>query len=470
MDIIYEEYNVRRGEKPSYLRNLRAAFMTTFFPLGYPHSVKKEYIQFQKWDSLQALSSYVRGVLSSRFVFDGLGVGDANKTAMGAALSWVLKDGVGIICSLLFAYKFSPTFDAYPQSWRLVADTLCNVGLLLNMSVGLFPNHFVAITTMASICFGCVGIAAGASKSKISAHLARESSNLGDLIAKESTQESAVTLVGMVLGVVVTSMIGNDIMLSWAVFMVCTVFHQYANYRLAKVLKFETLNNTRLWLLAQSASSASSSSTSTSTASLLGLSLPVSWSAPAPGELLESVFTLPLWLSYRGPVMGASLGDAACLSHRDPHYLSMFNGKGYVVDCSKHDHTRAIVCLRNDHQASSAVEGYLVACMLQQSSLLQKKGDNDSVHESVSTMTMIPRMQAILKWAPEVLRRACDAGSSGSSSSSGGGGYDATGATLCGDQGFRHKLRQQPTVSKSESRKKSRSRSRSRGGNKKKKE
>ena len=54
----------------------QTAFMQTFLPLGYPESVKKEYLEYQVWDSVQALSSYIRGVLSSRFVFQGLGVGD----------------------------------------------------------------------------------------------------------------------------------------------------------------------------------------------------------------------------------------------------------------------------------------------------------------------------------------------------------------------------------------------------------
>ena len=78
-------------------------------------------------------------------------------------------------------------------------------------------------------------IAAGASKSKISAHLALEG-HLSDVTAKESTQETAITLIGLLLGVGVTKFIGEeDMAISWSVFLFCTLGHQYANYRLVRV-------------------------------------------------------------------------------------------------------------------------------------------------------------------------------------------------------------------------------------------
>lgn len=278
--------------------SLKTALIQTFLPIGYPASVKAEYLDYQVWDSLQALSSYIRGVLSSRFVFQGLGVGDDTATGLGAALAWVYKDGVGIVSSLLFAYKYTPYFDAYPSSFRLVADTLCNLGLLLNMSVGVLPSsYFIVITSLSSICFGCLGIAAGATKSKISSHLA-EGGHLGDLMAKESTQESAVTLLGMLCGVAITSVIGESLALSWVVFFLCTLFHQYANYRLVKVLQFNTLNNQRLWLLSEQLHEHH----------LSAQGVPL----PTPSDLAhrESLFSFPLWLSLYGPAIGKSVTHA----------------------------------------------------------------------------------------------------------------------------------------------------------------
>lgn len=42
-----------------------------FLPEGYPHSVSKDYFEYQKWDSLQALCSSVTGLLSTRAILQG---------------------------------------------------------------------------------------------------------------------------------------------------------------------------------------------------------------------------------------------------------------------------------------------------------------------------------------------------------------------------------------------------------------
>ena len=79
----------------------------TFLPAGYPHSVRKEYMAYQFWDSLQGLCSYLRSVLTTQSILIGAGVGSVDKTAMAAALVWIVKDGVGMVASLIFAYFFS---------------------------------------------------------------------------------------------------------------------------------------------------------------------------------------------------------------------------------------------------------------------------------------------------------------------------------------------------------------------------
>ena len=82
----------------------------TFLPLHYPLSVREEYLEYQFWDSLQGLSSYIRGILTSQYILVSLGVGDSQATALNASLLWACKDGIGIIASLVFAYTSSDYF------------------------------------------------------------------------------------------------------------------------------------------------------------------------------------------------------------------------------------------------------------------------------------------------------------------------------------------------------------------------
>lgn len=57
-------------------------FKSTFLPVGYPDSVPPEYLQFQIWNTIQDLCSYLRGIMSTRAVLEGLGVGKADVTAV----------------------------------------------------------------------------------------------------------------------------------------------------------------------------------------------------------------------------------------------------------------------------------------------------------------------------------------------------------------------------------------------------
>lgn len=53
---------------------------------------------------VQALCSYVSGVLASQAVLRGVGVGDKNATPLAAAMTWVIRDGTGMLGGLSFAW------------------------------------------------------------------------------------------------------------------------------------------------------------------------------------------------------------------------------------------------------------------------------------------------------------------------------------------------------------------------------
>ena len=51
------------------------SLLSIFLPSGFPHTVTPDYIPYQIYDSLQAFSSSIAGLLASRAVLEGLGVG-----------------------------------------------------------------------------------------------------------------------------------------------------------------------------------------------------------------------------------------------------------------------------------------------------------------------------------------------------------------------------------------------------------
>ena len=60
--------------------------MTFYCIVSYPNSVKPGYLDYQIFDSIQGLCSYLRGVVSTSAVLTAAGVGDGDATALSAAV------------------------------------------------------------------------------------------------------------------------------------------------------------------------------------------------------------------------------------------------------------------------------------------------------------------------------------------------------------------------------------------------
>ena len=65
----------RTDVKTSSSASILDPFWRGFLPEGYPDSVSPDYLAFQAWDSVQALCSYVRGMICSQAILQGIGVG-----------------------------------------------------------------------------------------------------------------------------------------------------------------------------------------------------------------------------------------------------------------------------------------------------------------------------------------------------------------------------------------------------------
>jgi len=269
------------------LSRLRQVGRDLFLPVGYPNSVAEGYLEYQFYDSLQGLCTYLRGVVSTSAVLVAAGVGDAEATAMSAAMTWAIRDGFGMIGGLVFSYKASPHFDAHVKEFRLLADVFNDIGLTLDLALPILliqtssvfcnfswtalsnylPSPYLLLTSLSTLCKVACGICAGATKGNITDHFAI-SGNRADVNAKENTQETLVSLLGMCMGVGLakwlhylekkdeTSAEGNKLMtdtqlISWAIFMILTVIHIWANYVGIQRLQLRTLNGARAKVLLQ---------------------------------------------------------------------------------------------------------------------------------------------------------------------------------------------------------------------------
>ena len=69
-----------------FLTQYSSFFLFSLFIGRYPNSVSDGYIQYQFYDSLQGLCSYLRGIVCTSAVLTAAGVGDAEATALSAAV------------------------------------------------------------------------------------------------------------------------------------------------------------------------------------------------------------------------------------------------------------------------------------------------------------------------------------------------------------------------------------------------
>jgi len=244
--------------KNSALNGTRALFISLFLPASFPNSVSVDYLPFQFWDSLQASSSYIRGIITTKAILSGVGVGNMYASSTSATMQWIFRDGCGMLGGLVFAWSRSTDFGVNVKQWRFFADISNDIGLTFELLSPMFPHYFLLLACMGSICRALCGVAAGATRAGILSHFSQGNQNvIADLSAKEGVQETAVTLFGMVVGYMISPYMSvgfqdvNKTLFTWIIFFILTIFHVFANFKAVKALQFRTLNVSRLQIVCE---------------------------------------------------------------------------------------------------------------------------------------------------------------------------------------------------------------------------
>lgn len=242
--VVSHTHNDRKSTS-MFVASMRA-FRAMFLPEGYPHSVSRDYTAYQVCDTLQALCSSVTGTLSTRAILQGVGVGEAEATALSGTLQWVTRDGTGMVGRILFATVVASDLDNDAKRWRLAADITNDIGLALEVVSSHLPRvYFLPVVCLASLFKAVTGVAGGATRASLTQHFAIRQ-NMADVSAKDGSQETAVNLIGMFLGMLVATLVPETFMATVVVFAVFTVLHLLSNYVGVKSLVLHHLNEERL--------------------------------------------------------------------------------------------------------------------------------------------------------------------------------------------------------------------------------
>ncbi|KAF7390220.1 hypothetical protein HZH68_012077 [Vespula germanica] len=241
--------NLQTGLKntKSLLSGILSIIKDVFLPQGFPDSVHPDYVPYQIWDTVQAFASTIMGTLTTHSIMQGVGVGESTATPLAAAITWILKDGTGMVGRIIFAWWNGTDLDGQCKKWRLFADILNDVAMGMELLIPYFSAHSMAVLCASTAMKSIVGVAGGATRAALTQHQALQN-NLADVSAKDGSQETCVNLVASFLGIFILSYIYDErYLLELYVFLVTV--HLYANYSAVKALRLNTLNEDRLALL-----------------------------------------------------------------------------------------------------------------------------------------------------------------------------------------------------------------------------
>ncbi|KAA8585444.1 hypothetical protein FQN60_004138 [Etheostoma spectabile] len=186
---------------------------------GYPESVSDDYLQYQFWDTVQAFCSSLSSTLATQASLKGVGVGNQEATVAAATVTWLLRDGTGMLGRILFAWQKGTKLDSEAKRWRLFADSL-------------------------------VGVAGGATRAALTVHQARRD-NMADISAKDGSQETLVNLAGLLISLILIPLVTDNLILTLSLFFLFTILHLFANYKAVRSVVMETLNEARLSIVLQ---------------------------------------------------------------------------------------------------------------------------------------------------------------------------------------------------------------------------
>ncbi|KAK6524261.1 hypothetical protein TWF694_005917 [Orbilia ellipsospora] len=224
----------------SYIQSL----INIFLPAGYPLSVTEDYLEYQIYDSLQAFSSSIAGLISSRAVLQAVGFEDSNASTTAAILLSILQDSIGRVATILFAHRLGSSLEPECKRFRFAADIFNDSALIFDCLSPLFPKTIrVMVLCTAGTLRALCGVAGGGSKAQLSVHFAKWG-NVAELNAKDSSQETVIGLTGMLAGSLVISSITSKTA-SWISMLLLIAIHLWTNYRAVKAVTMITLNRQR---------------------------------------------------------------------------------------------------------------------------------------------------------------------------------------------------------------------------------
>lgn len=147
--------------------------------------------------------------------------------------------------SILFAYYRGTRLDSECKKWRLFADIVNDTSFFIDLTSFHFPSFFMPIQCLSGLMRSLVGVAGGATRAALTQHQARRN-NLADVSAKDSSQETLVNLIALMVNLVIVPIVVKSSTVVWTMFFLLTFLHIFCNYKAVRAVNMEVFNMSRL--------------------------------------------------------------------------------------------------------------------------------------------------------------------------------------------------------------------------------
>lgn len=215
-----------------------------------PDDVTPDYYAFTFWRFSQRCVSATVGVFGTRALLLALGV-KAGRIGQAAAISWVLKDGLGRVGKMLWAGSMGKDFDIDPKRWRFRSALLYACGNGLEIVTQIFPASFLVLATLANSMKQVSMLTASATRNAMYRSFGERSQNIANITAKGEAQIVIADLIGMASGIKLTQSIGSSRSRVLAAYLGLTGIDLFGIYMELRAVVFRSLNAERTNFIVQ---------------------------------------------------------------------------------------------------------------------------------------------------------------------------------------------------------------------------
>ncbi|KAG1673256.1 hypothetical protein FOA52_002536 [Chlamydomonas sp. UWO 241] len=164
--------------------------------LPSPKDVTDDYWEWLQWRLTQRFFSSTMQNLSTQSMLMALGLGAKKSIAAGAAINWLLKDGVGRIARMTVATNFCQSFDSDLKRIRYVTSLVFEATIGCEFLTPFFPQHFLALASVANVG-KAIALSAFVAVQPAFQKAMCSGGNLADLAAKNQAQHMVVDMLAL---------------------------------------------------------------------------------------------------------------------------------------------------------------------------------------------------------------------------------------------------------------------------------